>query len=299
MKSNTALSRLGLLLLAFVLLATGGAFAQSSIHWSNAIHYAKLVKIAEGVEPTNDYSDADKQAIAALGYTYQQTIYGSDWNSSDTVSSDTTVSYGFLATSSTGELVAVLRGTDTTIEWVDDAKFALVSNPIKNSSGYTEYGFSKIYSSLRMGTATSATPVVSAIATQATAGAIQSVTVTGHSLGGALCELLTLDVAHNTKITAPVAYSFASPRVGTSGFQSDYNNTVATSYRVYNTKDIVPDVPFWPYYQVNTGFPLVPDSSKVSTSVACSHHLTTYLWLMGQEAGVDAGALNAECVVND
>ena len=299
MKPNTALPRLGLFLVAFVLFAAGTAFAQSSIHWTTAIRYAKLVKIAEAVEPTNDYAAADKQAIAALGYTYQQTIYGNDWSSNDEVSADTTVSYGFLATSSTGELVAVLRGTDTTLEWIDDALFAFVSNPIKHSSGYTEQGFTKIYKSLRTGPSASAATVVNAIASKASLGSIASVTVTGHSLGGALSELLTLDVAHNTTITKPVVYSFASPRVGTAGCKDDYNETVTTSYRVYNSADIVPDVPTWPYYQVNTAFPLFPDSSKVSTSIACSHHLTTYLWLMGQEAGVDAGALNAECVASN
>jgi len=148
-----------------------------------------------------------------------------------------------------------------------------------------------------MGTSSSSETLVNAVKDYLNAE--KATTVSGHSLGGALATLLTLDVAHNSKLPTPVVYTYASPRVGDYLFKDDYNDTVATSYRMYNSTDAVPDMPLWPYTSVKTGFKLTPDTSKVSTSIACSHHLTTYLWLMGQQAGVDAGALDSDCVVSE
>jgi hypothetical protein len=275
------------------------ASAQSSINWTTAIHYAKLVKIAEGVDPTADYSAADKQSISALGYTYLQTVYGSDLSTDVDPDAGDTVSYGFLARSSSGELVAILRGTDTVLEWIDDAQFYFVSNPISHSDGFTEEGFTAIYKSLRTGKSSSSQTLIKAIKSYLTAGTATSVTVSGHSLGGALANLLTLDIAHNSTLKTPVVYSFASPRVGEYFFKSDYNDTVSSSYRVFNSKDLVPDIPEWPYEQVKDGFKLVANSSQVTSTIACEHHLTTYLWLMGQAAGVDAGSLDSDCVAGN
>jgi predicted lipase len=281
-----------MIFLALSMIVSRTALAQTSINWSTAIRYAELVKIAENVEPASDYSATDKQAISAQGYTYLQTVYGSDLTTDATPTAGNIVSYGFLALSSSGELIAILRGTDTILEWIDDAQFYFVSNPIKGSLGFTEEGFTSIYKSLRMGTSSSSETLVNAVKDYLNAE--KATTVSGHSLGGALATLLTLDVAHNSKLPTPVVYTYASPHVGDYLFKDDYNDTVATSYRMYNSTDAVPDMPLWPYTSVKTGFKLTPDTSKVSTSIACSHHLTTYLWLMGQQAGVDS-----DCVVSE
>ena len=253
------------------------------------------VHIAEGVAPTSDYTASVQQLIQAQGYTFIQPIYGSDLSTDADPTAGDTVSYGFLATSSTGELVAVIRGTDSILEWIDDAQFYFVYNPIAGSRGFTEEGFSAIYQSLRLGKSTSSQSVVKAIAGYVKTGTAKSVTVTGHSLGGALATLLALDVVHNSTEKTPVLYTFASPRVGEELFASDFNEQVPTKYRVYNSTDVVPYIPLWPYVSVKTPFKLTPNSHQVDTGIACSHHLTTYLWLMGQQAGVDAGSLDADC----
>ncbi len=270
--------------------------AQSSINWLTAIQYAKLAKIAEGVSPKSDYTSVDKQLISEQGYTFLQPIYGSDLSTDATPDVSDTVSYGYLALSSAGELVAVLRGTDTVLEWIDDAQFYFVFNPIPHTYGFTEEGFSGIYKSLRVARSTSSQTVVSSIKGYVSAGTAKSVTITGHSLGGALATLLALDVARNTSQESPVVFTFASPRVGEEFFANDFNDTVPASYRIYNNTDVVPDLPLWPYTSVKTSFKLVSNSSQVNTDITCSHHLTTYLWLMGQKAGVNAGSLEANCI---
>ena len=270
------------------------ASAQSSINWKTAIRYGKLVNIAENVSSTSNLTATDKQAIANLGYTYLATIYGSDLGTDGSPEAGVTVSYGFLAISSSGELVAAIRGTDSILEWIDDAQIYFVPNPIANSTGYTAEGFTAIYKSLRTGPSSTSTSLPTAIKSYIASGQAQSITVSGHSLGGALVTLLSLDLAHNSTLV-PTSYTFASPRTGDLFFRNDYNSAVANSYRVYNATDIVPDLPLWPYYSVKSGFKLTPNAAQVDTGVACSHHMTTYLWLMGQQAGVDAGSLNSSC----
>ncbi|XP_020586407.1 uncharacterized protein LOC110028767 isoform X2 [Phalaenopsis equestris] len=74
-----------------------------------------------------------------------------------------------------------------------------------------------------------------------------NVYVTGHSLGGALATLLTLEIS-----TSPMAkhgaisvtmYNFGSPRVGNRRFADVYNEKVKDSWRVVNHRDIIPTVP--------------------------------------------------------
>jgi predicted lipase len=273
-----------------------GAYAQSSINWLSAIQYAKLTKIAESVSPTSEYSDTEKQLIAAEGYTYLQTIYGSDLGTDAHPALGVDVSYGYLALSPKGELVVAIRGTDTILEWIDDAQFYFVYNPIKHSSGFTEDGFTTIYKSLRIAKVTGTQTLINSIRGYIDAGTATNITLTGHSLGGALVTLLALDVAHNTSQKSPILYTFASPRVGEELFAYDFNDTVPTSYHVYHTKDVVPLVPLWPYTSVKSPFALASNSSTVKDDVACAHHLTTYLWLMGNAANVNAGSLDADCV---
>jgi hypothetical protein len=55
-----------------------------------------------------------------------------------------------------------------------------------------------------------------------------------------------------------------------------------------------PIVPL-PYEHVNTKYELNPPPNQIESSIPCMHHLTTYLWLMGQLAGSTAQALDPDC----
>jgi hypothetical protein len=296
MKKQPVFSLLRIAFMTLTVILPGSVLAQSSINWLTAIQYAKLVNIAEGVSSSSDYTSANKQLISEQGYTFLQPIYGSDLGTDITPDAGDTVSYGYLALSPAGELVAVLRGTDTILEWIDDAQFYFVYTPVPHTYGFTEEGFTAIYKSLRVARSTSSQTVISAIQGYVSAGTAKSVTIAGHSLGGALATLLTIDVARNTNQKSPVVYTYASPRVGDELFANDFNDHVPTRYRIYNNTDVVPDLPLWPYTSVKTPFKLVSNSSQVNTDITCSHHLSTYLWLMGQKAGVNAGSLEANCI---
>jgi len=269
------------------------------IDWNTAIKYASLVKIAESVAPDGSYGPPEIKAISDAGYTFLQTLYGDDLATDIDPHLGEIVTFGFLAVSATKELVAVIRGTDTILEWLHDAAFLMVPCPITGSHGFTEDGFTAVYESLRIGIDNGTLAAKDSIKSYLDTGGAASVTVCGHSLGGALATLLTLDVGLNTSYRTPTAYTYASPRTGDHIFAGVYNASIPTSHRISNRHDLVPQLPPilpLPYEHVNTKFELNPPFGKVNLTIPCMHHLTTYLWLMAQLAGVGGFPLNPECV---
>jgi hypothetical protein len=268
------------------------------INWDTAIQYAILVKIAESVSPSGSYGDLEKSQIKTAGYTFLQPLYGDDLATDIDPHVGDMVSFGFLALSDAKEVVAVIRGTDTILEWLHDASFLMVPTPIVGSHGFTEDGFTAVYRSLRIGQANGTPSARDSIKGYLDNGTAASVTVCGHSLGGALATLLTLDVGLNTSCRAPTAYTYASPRTGDHLFAGSYNAAIPSSYRIENRQDLVPKLPPplpLPYEHVNTKYELIPPPNKINATIACMHHLTTYLWLMGQLAGTSAYSLDPDC----
>lgn len=269
------------------------------INWNTAIQYASLVKIAESVAPSGSYGPNEIGAIKNAGYAFLQTLYGDDLATDISPHLGDVVTFGFLAVSDAKELVVSIRGTDTILEWLHDASYLMVPSPITGSHGYTEDGFTAVYRSLRLGPAKGTSSAKDAVKGYLDAGAAASVTVCGHSLGGALATLLTLDVGLNTACHAPTAYTYASPRTGDHIFAGSFNAVIASCHRIANRQDLVPKLPPilpLPYEHVNTLYELQPPPNKINPTIPCMHHLTTYLWLMGQLAGSTAYPLDADCV---
>ncbi len=269
------------------------------LNWNTAIQYALLVKIAESVPPKSSYGSNEVTAIKNAGYAFLQTLYGDDLATDIDPHIGDVVTYGFLAVSAAKELVAVLRGTDTILEWLHDASYLMVPSPIAGSHGFTEDGFTAVYRSLRIGQANGTLSAKDSVKSYLDTATATSVTVCGHSLGGALATLLTHDVALSTSCRAPMAYTYASPRTGHHIFAGSFNAAISSCYRITNRQDLVPKLPPilpLPYEHVNTRYELNPPSGKINPSIPCMHHLTTYLWLMGQLAGTNAYPLDADCV---
>jgi triacylglycerol lipase len=176
----------------------------------------------------------------------------------------------------------------------------MTPSPIPGLTGFTEDGFTAIYRGLRTGRPSGSTSAVAAIKSHLTAGGAKTVTVCGHSLGGALATLLTADVALNTPCKSPASYTYASPRTGDLLFANGYNASIPATYRIVNRQDLVPQLPPivpLPYEHVNTKYELNPPFGKIQQTLLCMHHLATYIWLMEQLAGSGTDPLPPECVV--
>jgi len=253
-----------------------------SFNWHLARQYAQLVLIAYSVKPRKSYTKTARQRIERAGYEFLTAIYGSDLATDANPFAGETVTFGFVARGKGGELVAVLRGTEGIFEWFKDLEFGWAQNPITGGKGRTEDGFTAIYRSLRVGAARSAKPVVEVIGSAAGAG---GVTITGHSLGGALATLLGLDVALNAGVGAPQVYTFASPRVGCGEFREQYDALVPRTYRVFNHTDLVPKQPPLLYAQVGMAQELRELEAQERESFARAHFLETYLALVEEQIG--------------
>ena len=71
-----------------------------------------------------------------------------------------------------------------------------------------------------------------------------TVTVVGHSLGGALATLCATDLVMEENITSVRLYTFGCPRVGNEAFAKALQNTTLVHTRVTHDRDVVPTLPF-------------------------------------------------------
>ena len=267
-----------------------------------AIEYALLVKSAEDVPPGQTvYHPGDIITISCdtinVDYTVVTTIYANDLATDvNPLRTDQIVSFGVVAQDSLGNVVVAIRGTASIFEWVQDARFLLVKCPILPGAGYTEDGFTAVYESLRITENPASTRLVDALPDMAFPHPVTSVTICGHSLGAALATLLALDVGANTKFEKPIAYTYASPRVGDPSFVDTYNQLVPNTYRFANRLDIVPKVPSPPLYEHVLGLYDLNPMLKVKWDIPCEHHLTTYLYLLSLLSGGTLLPLDGACV---
>ena len=277
-----------------------------------AIQYAQLVNAAYAV-PVNDLGNKAGQINnagiggAATAYTVINSIYANDLATDiNPLRAKAQVSIGLIFQApATGEAVIAIRGTEGIKEWIQDAKFLLKPCTLVAGAGNTEDGFTDVYKSMAIGTAAGSASVTTALATLPWAAPVTSLTICGHSLGGALATLLALDIAANAAapFNNPAAYTYASPRTGDTQFVNTYNHLVPNSTRIANRVDLVPKLPMPPLYEHVAGFyelssvrflPL-PPKVLVNPDPVCSHILTTYLYLMSVAAGGAILPLDAAC----
>jgi hypothetical protein len=274
---------------------------------NKAIEYAQLVNAAYAIQPGNLANSAGT-AISTGGRTYTvvTTIYAFDLATDmNPGRGNVPVSIGLICQAvGTGDVVIAIRGTEGIDEWVQDAEFLTVPCPFLAGAGHTEDGFTAMYNSFRTGDAAGSPSVVHALATLPYPQPISSLTICGHSLGGALATLLALDVAANTSFKDPAVYTYASPRTGDPLFASTYNQVVKNTFRIANRLDIVPKLPLPPFYDHVLGLdelnpvqllPL-PPRILVKLTFACEHMLNTYLHLLSVASGGPVLPLDASCI---
>jgi Lipase (class 3) len=278
--------------------------------FNQAILYAQLVNQAYVPAPGDLTNQAGKVVAAGLGAAQAQfdvitTIYADDLaTQSNPARGAKQVSIGLvLQAQGTGEAVIAFRGTEGIKEWVLDATFGTVKPcPFLTSAGETEDGFTDMYMSVATGIAAGSPRLIADLPNLAWKQPVETVTVCGHSLGGALATLATLDITVNapSPYHNVISWTYASPRVGDAQFALKYNQLVLNTFRIANQLDVVPRLPLLPYDHVMGEFDLkpytiLPPKFLVQPNPYCEHILTTYLYLLSSGAGGQILPLKAMC----
>lgn len=279
---------------------------------NTSIVFGRLVNAAYAVPPTNLANRAGEiidtgAGSGAAAYEVVTTIYANDLATDmNPARINNVVSIGLiLQATATGDVVVALRGTEGIMEWIQDAKFLAVPCPFLRSAGNTEDGFTAIYNSMTTANASGSPLVAKAVSALPWKKPVNSLTICGHSLGGALTTLLALDLAANTAapFNAPTVYTYASPRTGDGTFVSTYNHVVSNTFRIANRLDLVPKLPLPPLYEHVEGlFELnpvklgIPPKVLVKCDIPCEHYLNSYLFLLSQLTGGAVSPLDPQCV---
>jgi len=275
---------------------------------NQAILFGQAVNAAYAVPPTDLNNRAGANLlVGTTNYEVVTTIYANDLATD--VNPDrgkARVSIGLiLQAAGAGDVVIAVRGTEGYMEWIHDAQFLLVPCPFMPSAGNTEDGFTQMYRSMRIGVDPASNTITQAMIPATFKRPVTSVTICGHSLGGALATLLALDVAVNSPFF-PTAFTYASPRTGDPQFVRTYDHLVPNTVRIANRLDAVPNLPFPPLYEHVIGeFPLNPVkvtlfpfsvTPLLKPNIVCLHILDSYLHLLSQQAGGPILNLTADCV---
>jgi triacylglycerol lipase len=244
-----------------------------------ALDLGQFVRAAE-----NPISSNPIRYAIPLNFQLMQVIYGNDLATDINPVKDI-VPFGFIAKAPdpANDFVVAIRGTASIWEWVQDARFNKVTCPCAPGAGESEDGFTDVYESLVVAPDGRAPRVVDMLRGVLSPLRNATLAITGHSLGAALATLLALEVTERDVVASPEIITFASPLVGDTQFARAYDAAVPNTWRIANLVDLVPKVPpaVWGYDHVNQLFQ-INSFGKVRLDPVCSHHLTTYLFLLSQ-----------------
>jgi len=148
-------------------------------------------------------------------------------------------------------VVVAFRGSTDITNWILNLEvFTPINYPTSVSGAQVHGGF---YASYIAVSATLLTKVNALISSIHATGII----FTGHSLGGALATLASVDF--HTHLSIPItSYTFGSPRVGNTAFATYYDSILPNTYRSTFKDDIVVHLP--------------------PTSMQSFHHVAQEIW---------------------
>jgi hypothetical protein len=273
-----------------------------SYHSTTAVLYGRFIEAAYemyGKDPAN--LRPAQPADFAAGYKLTAWVQMQDFF---IFGSTGPTFYGFIAHSETDPKQAILaiRGTDDGLEWWDNISSIGMEPFIVPNCGNVGMGWENIYLTLELvpvpvaGQPAASLKPVGRFSAQVTehlrrhaasaAGSSANTTphaiaITGHSLGGALATLCAAENAmlYKKEISVQALYTFASPKVGDSGFVAAFNALDLNSWRIVNQQDIVPVLPPGFYEHVNA-LRQYSSQGKVQQNVGCWHAIATYLSLI-------------------
>lgn len=131
--------------------------------------------------------------------------------------------------------ILAFRGTEDVEDWIIDATVLKREFILRNGGAFASSG-GKVHAGFLMRWERIRASVYDAVVS-----ARRDITITGHSLGGAIAALCALDL--NASGWEPRVVTFGAPRVGDSIFAAIANHAIKDYARVENWADPVPRVP--------------------------------------------------------
>lgn len=179
----------------------------------------------------------------------------------------------------------VYRGTEGVMDWLADFEAEHTDFTDIQNGGRTELGFTRMFRSSNV-IKPGETETRTLESYVQSLPASTCITVTGHSLGGAIANLTGAWIAATQPHLVCELYTFAAPMTGDATFAATFNTLVPNSFRIYNQPDVVPKSPLhiMGYDQVNTGIEVNSlDFPEIKKSILSYHSLDTYLFLLRQQ----------------
>jgi triacylglycerol lipase len=179
---------------------------------------------------TNDPLENNlKDAEATLGKTIQEVVK---------IKREIPVYLGF-ALSSAEKNIIVFRGTQTSMEWIN--------NLTAIQTDYTDPVSRQYFGKIHQGFIKNYLKIVDPLPREITRTLNPNLPcyITGHSLGASIATLAALDIAVNQVALRPQIqlYTYASPRIGDDTFAKLHARLIPNSYRVVNLADAFPLMP--------------------------------------------------------
>lgn len=177
--------------------------------------------------------------------------------------------------------VIAIRGTDSIPEWIADATALLMDCPFLPGTR-SHLGFTEVYETLAIDGMSIRTWFIAKD---------RPIIVAGHSLGAALATLTAVAIGGTDLVT------FAGPAVGNDDFTLMAQTRLASSIRVVNKHDIVPQLPlrvFPDFLFSQIGLSMEIDlGGVVQGTPTCQHSLTNYLHALDATIQIDPQCLPA------
>lgn len=133
-------------------------------------------------------------------------------------------------------IIIAFRGTEPSYlrNWILDLDAIKAQYPDNEEKSLVHKGFLDAYKSL-------SPEIMKYVAAHSDA---VHVSITGHSLGGAMATLCHVDLARAFPPLKLALYTFGSPRVGNDYFVDIANRSGTISWRVVHKRDVVTQIPF-------------------------------------------------------
>ncbi len=188
-----------------------------------------------------NYSPYDELNIDKFKPFYNYCLYLSNYvyYDNDNIISNKEYDTQLLITINNNSLYICFRGSSSLKDWIVNLDLNLTKCTKNNKSYKIHNGFNNQYTSVK-------NDIINKISHLLNIYNINNIVITGHSLGGAIATVCSLDLIDNPLLFNKTVYcvTFGCPRVGNKDFINLYNSYDIKTHRIVTKGDPIVKLPF-------------------------------------------------------